>query len=105
MIDQTLAYLISAATYFIAIQFLFVTDHRLLSYLLAIAIAPALAYLFLIDRRWPLLLGAVAITTLTAGEFVAATLGGSLGALLGLLTAGIALITTSMLAIRKAQRS
>ncbi len=105
LIDQTLAYLICAATYFIAIQFLFVTDHRLLSYLLAIAIAPALAYLFLIDRRWPLLLGAVAITTLTAGEFVAATLGGSLGALLGLLTAGIALITTSMLAIRKAQRS
>lgn len=105
MIDQTLAYLISAATYFIAIQFLFATDHRLVSYLVAVIVAPTLAYLFLIDRRWPLMLGAVVITTFTAGEFVAATLGGSMGALLGLLTAGIALATSSMVAIRKAQRS
>ncbi len=105
IIDQNLAYLISAATYFVAIQFLFATDHRLVSYLIAIVAAPTLAYLFLLDRRWPLLFGAVVITTFTAGEFVAATLGGSMGALLGLLTAGIALITTSMLAIRKAQRS
>lgn len=105
IIDQTLGYLISAATFFIATQFLFVTDHRLVSYLVALAAAPTLAYLFFRDRRWPLLLGAVVITTFTAGEFVAATLGGSLGALLGLLTAGIALITTSMVAIRKAQRS
>lgn len=105
MIDQTLAYLISAATFFIAIQFLFATDHRLVSYLVAIVVAPTLAYLFFIDRRWPLLFGAVVITTVTAGEFVAATLGGSMGALLGLLTAGIALATSSMVAIRKAQRS
>jgi hypothetical protein len=105
MIDQTLAYLISAATFFIAIQFLFVTDHRLVSYFVAIVVAPTLAYLFLIDRRWPLLFGAVVITTITAGEFVAATLGGSMGALLGLLTAGIALAASSMVAIRKAQRS
>ena len=105
MIDQSLAYLISAATFFIAIQFLFATNHRLVSYLVAIIIAPTLAYLFFIDRRWPLLFGAVVITTVTAGEFVAATLGGSMGALLGLLTAGIALATSSMVAIRKAQRS
>lgn len=105
MIDQTLGYLISAATLFIATQFLFGTDHRIWSYIVAVLTAPTLAWLFLRDRRWPLLLGAVAITTLTTGEFVAATLGGSLGALLGLLAAGIALITTSMLAIRKAQRS
>ncbi len=105
IIDQNLAYLISAATYFVAIQFLFATDHRLVSYLIAIVAAPTLAYLFLLDRRWPLLFGAVVITTFTAGEFVAATLGGSKGAFLGLLTAGLALITTSMLAIRKAQRS
>jgi hypothetical protein len=51
------------------------------------------------------MLGAVVITTFSTGEFVAATLGGSLGALLGLLAAGIALITTSMVAIRKAPRS
>ena len=105
MIDQTLAYLISAATFFIATQFLFASNHRLISYVVAIVIAPTMAWLFLRDRRWPLLLGAVTITTFTTGEFVAATLGGSLGALLGLLTAGFALITTSMLAIRRAQRS
>ena len=105
IIDQTLAYLISAATFFIATQFLFATDHRLVSYGVAIVIAPTMAWLFMRDRRWPLLLGAVAITTFTTGEFVAATLGGSLGALLGLLSAGIALITTSMVAIRKAQHS
>jgi hypothetical protein len=105
MIDQTLAYLISAATLFISIQFLFVTDHRLVSYLVAIAVVPTLGWLYLRDRRWPLLFGAVTITTFTTGEFVAATLGGSLGALLGLLAAGIALITTSMVAIRKAQHS
>jgi uncharacterized membrane protein len=105
MIDQTLAYLISAATLFIATQFLFVTDHRLVSYLVAIAYVPILGWLYLRERRWPLLFGAVTITTFTTGEFVAATLGGSLGALLGLLAAGIALITTSMVAIRKAQHS
>lgn len=105
VIDQTLAYLLGAGTLFIATQFLFLTNHRLLSYLFAIVTAFALAALFIRDRRWPLLFGAVVVTTFTSGEFVAATLGGSLGALLGLLVAGIALITTSMLAIGKAQRS
>ena len=75
----------------------------MISYLISICTAPSLAYFFTIERRWPLLLGAVAITTFTTGEFVAATLGGSLGALLGLLTAGITLISTSMVAIRKSR--
>jgi hypothetical protein len=100
-IDQTLGYLIAAATFFIASQFLFATDHRLISYFISLTAAPALAFIFLTDRRWPLLFGAVAITTVTAGEFVAATLGGSMGALLGLFAAGITLISTSMVAIRK----
>jgi len=105
MIDQTLAYLISSATFFISISFLFGTDHKLVSYLVAISVVPVLGWLYIRERRWPLLLGAVTITTVTTGVFVAATLGGSLGALLGLLAAGIALITTSMVAIRKAQHS
>lgn len=103
LVDQTLGYLITAATYFIATQFLFGTDERVISYLVAIVAAPLMAWLFLQDRRWPLLLGSVAITTFTTGEFVAATLGGSLGALLGLLTAGIALISTSLVAIRRSR--
>ena len=104
MVDQTLGYLISAATHFLAIQFLFLSDHRPTSYLVAIVAVPILAWIYLQDRRWPLLLGAVAITTFTMGEFVGATLGGSLGALLGLMAAGITLITTSIVAIRKAQQ-
>ncbi len=103
MIDQTLGYLIIAATYFLATQFLFGTDERVFSYLVAVIVVPAMAWVFLQDRRWPLLLGGVAITTFTTGEFVAATLGGSLGALLGLLTAGIALISTSLVAIRRSR--
>lgn len=103
LIDQTLAYLISAATFFLALQFLFATDHRLVTYLLAAVIAPLLGWLYMRDRRWPLLLGAIVITTITTGEFVAATLGGSLGALLGLLAAGIALISTSLVAIRRSR--
>jgi hypothetical protein len=105
LINQTLGYLISSATFFFATQFLFITDHRLFSYLATAVIAPLLAWIFLQDRRWPLLLGAVLTTTFTTGEFVAATLGGSLGALLGLLAAGIALITTSMVAIRKSRQA
>lgn len=104
MIDQTLGYLISAATLFLATQFLFLSDHRLTSYLVALIAVPILAWIYLQDRRWPLLLGGVAITTFTTGEFVGATLGGSLGALLGLMAAGITLITTSIVAIRKAQQ-
>lgn len=102
-IQQTLGYLIAAATFFLASQFLFGTDHRVISYLIASIAAPALFSIYLIDRRWPLLLGAVAITTFTTGEFVAATLGGSLGALIGLLVAGITLISSSLIAIRKSR--
>jgi hypothetical protein len=104
MVDQTLGYLISAATLFLASQFLFLSDHRPTSYLVALLAVPTLAWIYLQDRRWPLLLGAVAITTFTTGEFVGATLGGSLGALLGLMAAGLTLITTSIIAIRKAQQ-
>lgn len=101
MVEPLLGYLISAATFFVANQFLFATNHRLLSYLISLTAASSLAWIFLRDRRWPLMLGAVAITTFTVGEFVAATLGGSFGALIGLFAAGVALISTSLLALRK----
>jgi hypothetical protein len=99
-IQKILGYLASVATYFIAVQFLFISNHRVFSYALAIILVALLARLFMQERSWPLLIGAVAITTFTTGEFIAATLGGSLGALLGLFTAGIALITSSLLALR-----
>jgi hypothetical protein len=102
-IHQNLGYLISAATLFIATQFLFATDHRVISYLISVIAAPALASIYLKERRWPLLFGAVTITTFSIGEFVAATLGGSLGALIGLLVAGITLISSSLVAIRQSR--
>jgi hypothetical protein len=95
---------LASATLFISIQFLFLTDNRLASYLLAITTVLGLARLFMVERSWPLLVGAITITTFSVGEFVAATLGGSLGALLGLFTAGLALITSSLVALRKLHR-
>lgn len=100
-VDTTLGYLMSAATIFIAVQFLFGTNFHIYSYLVSIVASILMTLIFFIDHRWPLLVGAVALTTFTVGEFVASTLGGSLGALLGLLAAGIALITGSLLAIKK----
>ena len=101
MIDSLLGYLISAATFFLAAQFLFIADNRLISYLVSVAAALVLGWIFLQERRWPLMLGVVLITTFTVGEFVGSTLGGSIGALIGLFAAGVALISTSLFAMRK----
>lgn len=100
-VESMLGYLMSIASMFLAIQFLYLSGHHVLSYLVSIASSITVTYIFFSDRRWPLLVGAVAMTTFTVGEFVGDTLGGSLGALIGLLAAGIALITTSLLAIKK----
>jgi polysaccharide pyruvyl transferase WcaK-like protein len=99
-IQKTLGYAFSVATIFIAIQVQFLQEERALSYFLAAVSSLALARLFLKERSWPLLPGAVIIITFSVGEFVAATLGGSFGALIGLFAAGVALITTSLYAIR-----
>lgn len=100
-VEPLLGYLISAATLFIASQFLFATSSHALSYLVAISASALFAWIFLRDRRWPLLLGIVAMTTFAVGEFVAESLGGSTGALVGLFAAGGALISSSLLALRK----
>lgn len=100
-VEPLLGYLISMATLFLASQFLFATSSHLLSYCVSIAASIASAWIFLRDRRWPLLVGAVAITTFAVGEFVAETLGGSTGALVGLFAAGVALISSSLFALRK----
>ena len=65
-----------------------------------IAVAGATAWLYLRVHAWPLVLTAVLTTTVGVGEFVAETLGGSLGAALGLFAAGAALVTSSLLALR-----
>jgi hypothetical protein len=99
-LDTLLGYIFGGATLFIATQVLFIDAEHWLSYLAMAAVAGATAWLYLRVHAWPLVLTAVLTTTVGVGEFVAETLGGSLGAALGLFAAGAALVTSSLLALR-----
>jgi hypothetical protein len=99
-LDTLLGYIFGGATLFIATQVLFIDAEHWLSYLAMAAVAGTTAWLYLRVHAWPLVLTAVLTTTVGVGEFVAETLGGSLGAALGLFAAGAALVTSSLLALR-----
>ena len=99
-LDGILGYLFGGGTLFIATQVLFIDAEHWLSYLSMIAVAGATAWLYLRVHAWPLVLTAVLTTTVGVGEFVAETLGGSVGAALGLFAAGAALVTSSLMALR-----
>ena len=99
-VDRLLGYIFGGGTLFIATQVLFIDTQHWLSYLSMIAVAGGTAWLYLRVHAWPLVLTAVLTTTVGVGEFVAETLGGSLGAALGLFAAGAALVTSSLLALR-----
>ena len=99
-VDGTLGYIFGGGTLFIATQVLFVQSEHLISYLSMIVVASATAWLYLRVHAWPLVLTAVLTTTVGVGEFVAETLGGSVGSALGLFAAGAALVTSSLLALR-----
>lgn len=99
-LDTLLGYILGGGTLFIATQILFIDAEHWLSYLAMIGVAGTTAWLYLRVHAWPLVLTAVLTTTVGVGEFVAETLGGSLGAALGLFAAGAALVTTSLLALR-----
>jgi len=99
-LDTLLGYIFGGATLFIATQVLFIDAEHWLSYLAMAAVAGTTAWLYLRVHAWPLVLTAVLTTTVGVGEFVARTLGGSLGAALGLFAAGAALVTSSLLALR-----
>ena len=99
-VDGTLGYIFGGATLFIATQVLFIDAEHWLSYLSMIAVAGTTAWLYLRVHAWPLVLTAVLTTTVGVGEFVAQTLGGTVGAALGLFAAGAALVTSSLLALR-----
>ena len=99
-LDGILGYFFGGGTLFIGTQVLFFQTERLISYLSMVAVAGATAWLYLRVHAWPLVLTAVLTTTVGVGEFVAETLGGSLGAALGLFAAGAALVTSSLLALR-----
>ena len=99
-LDTLLGYLFGGGTLFIATQILFIDAEHWLSYISMIAVAGSTAWLYLRVHSWPLVLTAVLTTTVGVGEFVAETLGGSLGAALGLFAAGAALVISSLLALR-----
>jgi hypothetical protein len=99
-LDGILGYFFGGGTLFIGTQVLFFQTAHLISYLSMLAVAGAAAWLYLRVHAWPLVLTAVLTTTVGVGEFVAETLGGSLGAALGLFAAGTALVTSSLLALR-----
>ena len=99
-VDQIIGYIFGGGTLFIATQVLFIDAEHWLSYLSMIAVAGATAWLYLRVHSWPLVLTAVLTTTVGVGEFVAETLGGSVGSALGLFAAGAALVTSSLLALR-----
>jgi len=99
-VDRLLGYIFGGGTLFIATQVLFIDAQHWLSYLSMIAVAGGTAWLYLRVHAWPLVLTAVLPTTVGVGEFVAETLGGSLGAALGLFAAGAALVTSSLLVLR-----
>jgi MFS family permease len=99
-VDEFLGYIFGCGTLFIATQIFFIDSERLISYLLMIYVAALTTWLYLRVNRWPILLTAVLTTTVGVGEFVASTLGGSLGSALGLFAAGVALVTSSLLALR-----
>ena len=99
-LDGMIGYFFGGGTLFIATQVLFIRTEHLVSYLSMVAVATATAWLYLRVHAWPLVLTAVLTTTVGVGEFVAQTLGGSLGAVLGLFAAGAALVTSSLLALR-----
>lgn len=100
IVDEFLGYIFAGGTLFITTQVFFIDSERVISYLLMIYVATIATWLYLRVNRWPLLLTAVLTTTVGVGEFVGSTLGGSLGAALGLFAAGIALVTSSLLALR-----
>jgi hypothetical protein len=99
-VDELLGYIFGGGTLFIATQILFIDAEHWLSYLSMVAVAGTTAWLYLRVHAWPLVLTAVLTTTVGVGEFVAETLGGSVGAALGLFAAGAALVTSSLLALR-----
>jgi len=99
-LDGILGYFFGGGTLFIATQVLFLQREHLISYLSMVAVAGTTAWLYLRVHAWPLVLTAVLTTTVGVGEFIARTLGGSLGAALGLFAAGAALVTSSLLALR-----
>jgi hypothetical protein len=92
---------VAMGSLFISGQLLFNTDLRFLSYLLYVATVALAAWLYTRSSAWPLLVGSVLIITVGMGEFVGETLGGSVGAALGLLTSGVLFVVGSIYSFKR----
>ena len=99
-VDQILGYIFAGGTLFISTQVFFFRNEHLPAYLVMIYVASLTTWLYLRVHSWPLLIAAVLTITVGVGEFVAQTLGGSVGSALGLFAAGAALVVSSLLALR-----
>ena len=93
-------YSLAMGTYFISAQYLQVQDLNLASYFVSAASAALGIWLYLQTRKWPLLIGALAIATVGIGIFIVDTFNGALGAALALLVGGLILIGGSLWGLR-----
>lgn len=94
-------YALAMGTYFISAQYLQVQDLQIYSYFVSAITAALGIWLYLQTRKWPLLIGALAIATIGVGTFIVDTFNGALGAALALLAGGLILIGGSLWAFRK----
>ena len=94
-------YSLVMGTYFISAQYLQINDHHGFSYLVSALTAAVGIWFYLQTRKWPLLIGALAIATLGVGTFIVDTFNGALGAALALLVGGLILIGGSLWAFRR----
>ena len=102
--NSTLGSAIGMSMLFISGQFMFNGDYRFVTYLIYMVTVGAASWLYSRRAEWPLLAGSVLTITVGTGEFVGETLGGSVGAALGLLSSGILFITGSTYSFRRAKR-
>jgi len=98
--EEFWGYLLSMGTYFIAAQYLQMEDETLPYFILSTLTTALGIWLYLQTRKWPLLIGALAIATFAVGTFIIDTFNGALGAALALLVGGLILIGGSVLALR-----
>jgi hypothetical protein len=94
---------LAMAAFFLSGQIFFSGSLHTLTYLICIEMVVLVILFYSRAPEWPLLVGGIAAITVGAGEFVGSTLGGSLGAALGLLTSGVFFVTGSIYSLRRSK--
>jgi membrane-associated HD superfamily phosphohydrolase len=99
--NRTLGDAIGIGALFLSGQLMFNGELRFVTYLMSLVIVGIALWLYSRTFEWPLLVGLVLVITVGTGEFVGGTLGGSIGAALGLLTSGVLFVTGSVYSFKK----